>query len=210
MLGLKQILPGLFGTKKKSYSEIGLGNKTVNQTLSEASYKKTKDRPLEVKSQGLDLIYQAQYSNERIAVYIDHKKKEIKIGFRGTVPTSLRDLISDVKIATGIGRDSDPYIIEAQALVKKLKSLYPDYKISTTGHSLGGFISREIAKKENVEGLGFNPGAGLPELFGKKDPKIFGTIRNEGDLVSALAQPSNANANYFAGTFGQVHTLDKI
>ena len=96
--------------------------------------------------------------------------------------------------ATGIAlgmKDSDPRFYNSNRLVQTLKHVYPDYTIETTGHSLGGNLSKYVAEKNpDVKGIGYNTGSFVPDLF-KQNPSNFTSIRTSNDVVSLFDRPSN-------------------
>lgn len=120
--------------------------------------------------------YQSQYSNRYTATYINHNTRDIIIGNRGTKLTSTRDLVDDARIIqTDItGDDSiskSSRVKELNNLIGRLKQSYPGYKINTTGHSLGGRVSKEVARKNpDISHTGFNTG-GFDPLGNLRDRK---------------------------------------
>jgi hypothetical protein len=149
---------------------------------------------------------------ERIAVYVDEPTKKVNIGFKGT--TSLRDIGEDIRVATGVGRQSSDYLQKAQKTIEMVRKKYPDYSVDTVGHSLGGFISKEVARENPfIRGFGIQTGAGIPEAFAKSAPVNFTGVRTGADAVSALgvgqfvrselmgAQTSFNASNPFTGLF---------
>ena len=46
----------------------------------------------------------------------------------------------------------------------KIKNAYPDYNITLTGHSLGASIGTNSSTKNNMKGVFFNIGSGVPSL----------------------------------------------
>lgn len=101
-------------------------------------------------------------SNKR-GVYINDNTKEVVIAHRGTEKTSKANIISDVAIAFGFQASTERF---KRAVRKdaKVKRAFPNYKITTTGHSLGGTIATQSAKQNNIKGIGYNIGSGVPSL----------------------------------------------
>lgn len=73
------------------------------------------------------------------------KEKTVIFAFRGTQAT--KDLYDDMKISAG---DNFPRVAEAISYIKELIALNTDLSIELTGHSLGGAIARESAKRLNI------------------------------------------------------------
>jgi hypothetical protein len=191
MAGAKAYLPALLG--QRSYGAL----KTVSPfaDLANISYSSPTARPTMIDGAVLDSGLSAD--PERISVYLDDKTKRALVSLRGTVPTNLSDLKSDVRIATGLGRSDDPYLQNARKTIRDISQQFPDYKIVTAGHSLGGYVARELTKENpNIQGYGFNAGAGLPELLGGANPTNFSSFRQQGDFVSAFDKPSNTGATF--------------
>ena len=48
----------------------------------------------------LGYTYNSKYSDENLSTYIDKPDKKIIVSIRGTVPTNLLDLVSDIGIVS--------------------------------------------------------------------------------------------------------------
>jgi hypothetical protein len=80
-----------------------------------------------------------------------HPTEKGVIAFRGT--KTPRDLYSDLNVAYNLPYDQR--FVEARQLAEK----YPDYLL--TGHSLGGSLAIDAAKKSKNESVVFNPGSSM-------------------------------------------------
>lgn len=151
-------------------------------------------------------------SDQQIAVYINEDNKSLMVALKGT--STIRDVITDLKLATGIALKDDEFYWRASRTIRKLKSKYKGYTIYVSGHSLGGAVARKIAEEfPDIKAVGFNPGSGLPQLFSGSDPKNFTTIRNTGDVVSLLGKASNENGTRSTDSinpFGGIHSIDSF
>lgn len=111
--------------------------------------------------------YDRELSNKRTAVYVSDDKKHIILAFRGTVPSNIRDLGSDLKIVLEdfkIKKDEfkkSKYMREARRAYKKVRAKYGnDIDITLTGHSLSGRVSIQLAKELDEDAIAFNAGGG--------------------------------------------------
>lgn len=134
-------------------------------------------------------------SDERIAVYKDDVNKRVNIGLRGTA--NIEDIGTDITAVIGGRRASNPYFQQAQSVLDKVRADNPEYRITVSGHSLGGSVSRELARNNpDIKAFGYNPGAFIGDKF-RTNPENFFTFRNKTDVVSMLDNPSNIGGDFF-------------
>lgn len=139
---------------KASYSLFNpLKSKAVNQ---EQSLKVLKDANIE----GYSLH---PSSNHQRGVYINNNTKDIVISHKGTTPTARSNILSDINIAFG-NQSSTERFKRSVRKDKKIKDAFPNYNITLTGHSLGGSIGTNSATKNDMKGVFFNIGSGVPSL----------------------------------------------
>jgi len=127
-------------------------------------YKSPNDRAKEI----MGYKYDRDISKKRSAVYVDEDNKDINLGLRGTVPSNIRDLGSDVKILlddtlkkTKDQFKNSQYMKDARKALTRVKSKYPNYDITIVGHSLGGRGSIQLSKEnKNIDSVTFNSGGG--------------------------------------------------
>lgn len=99
-----------------------------------------------------------ELSNRRSKVYED-TNNNVWLVFRGTDPTNMNDIVSDVHIGAGMEEESDRFR-ESEEHFLKVKEKYGDRKIYVTGHSLGGSLAHYVGlRHENAETYTFNKGA---------------------------------------------------
>lgn len=97
-------------------------------------------------------------SNRRSKVYTD-ANNDVWLVFRGTDPTNLNDIGSDIYIGAGMEEQSDRFR-ESEEHFLKVKEKYGDRKIYVTGHSLGGSLAHYVGmRNDNAETYTFNKGA---------------------------------------------------
>lgn len=109
-------------------------------------------------SLGLDK-WQVVKSNSDMYAVRNPETKEVVISYRGTNPKNVRDLGNDLAIATGFG---SPRGKAATQFAQDVMKQNPGYKVTVTGHSLGGTIAEQVAtnlKGQGVNGVTFNPGS---------------------------------------------------
>jgi hypothetical protein len=168
-----------------------------HREASKQAYRSAAERELPGYDQDMDL------SSAEVAVWVHKTEPRIILAFRGTVvslkdlKSTLKDIRSDLAITTGL-TDKNKRFKEAQAVYRRVEAKYPSHKIQVTGHSLGGSLAQTVVRKENVEGVVFNPGQGAGGLKKKVEEDCGGaekkdycdkltTHKIEGDPVSAIA-----------------------
>ena len=117
-------------------------------------------------------------SNKR-GVYINDNTKEIVIAHRGTDTSSKSNLMSDVAIALGFSGSTERFK-RATRKDAKIKKAFPKHDITITGHSLGSQIGTQSATKNDMKGVFYNIGSGVPNLssFIKDRRKINTNIKH--------------------------------
>lgn len=134
-------------------------------------------------------------SDENSVVVETTDKKTSVIGYRGTKPTNVGDLVADYHIAFGKMKESNRFK-EAEMKYTKVKEIYPEVKV--TGHSLGGAQAIHVAKMFGVQCWAWNPGQGVSEEY-LNDNRIYPNIRTYhiiGDPISETAGLENPKMVY--------------
>lgn len=185
MIGLKSYFPYLLGEKTERPV-----NKDIHNLANFASISYKQDRPKHIEGFG---DYDKSLSNEYHSVYKNPESKNIYLGIRGTKMNDVNDLKADVGIF--VGNTSAKRFEDANNLVKQMKQQYPEYKITSIGHSLGGAISKEITKNNpEIQSYTFNAGS---SPFGKNEKvKNAIDVRKTGDIISAFNKPNNTGGDY--------------
>ena len=153
------------------------------------SYKPQKEAAENMKRKGYK--YDHDLSNMETKVFVDEKNDEPIIVHRGT--TRVKDWFDDVKLAVGLGK-STQRVKDAQEINKKVEEKYKK-AAHNVGHSLGGFISENAGGHGNI--ITYNKGAGLGDLFKRKNSKRQLDIFANGDLVSKIAQATQTSNKEF-------------
>ncbi len=148
---------------------------------------------------------------------------DIVIAYRGTDnPGSVdgfRDLITDLNIpnssphrsskaggyqASGDNGQLDAVLAEAKSFTDRVMRTHPDQDISTTGHSLGGFISQVESNRTGVDGHAFNaPGA---RHYIEANPGMGSNFSNhnaEGDVIHHLTGPQHGERYTYPSDVGE-------
>jgi uncharacterized ferredoxin-like protein len=164
-----QMLKGLFGSKAQAtlvdHDDVDVDNPqdTVLQyaSMASAAYKPEAERIASMTEQlgenhGWELMN--ALSHDKTSVFKNDTKKEAVISFRGTAGGKgvkeflTGDLGTDLAIVAGVEGDTGRFKKSEKEFLKVVKHFQknnPDYKIITTGHSLGGAVARHIHKKYN-------------------------------------------------------------
>jgi len=95
------------------------------------------------------------------------------VGFKGTEPTHIRDIYTDLRLAQGELGDTER-AVSSYATLKNVHDQLPGFRIMVTGHSLGGSLAREVSNEPFVHrAVGFNTGYSVPLNLNVSDPIGF-------------------------------------
>ena len=165
-------------------------NDKVYVKLNKEVYEKPDNRKANLEG----LTYVASQSDKENAVYQSQKEKKIVIVFRGSA--RLKDLKADLGIATGRLHKTSRHD-STEELVKKMKALYPEYKIILTGHSLGGSLAISMSGRHDLPAVVFNAGHTIGKDNKESDITYY---TKEGDPVSMLGANSYKNVKMIEGS----------
>ena len=131
-------------------------------------------------------------SNHQRGVYINNNTKDIVIAHRGTNTSSRANLISDVAIGLGTQGSTERF---KRAVRKdaKIKKAFPDHTIQLTGHSLAGTIGSQSSTKNNIKGIFYNIGSGVPTL----------------SSILSQRQPKNKNITHYSTNYDPISIQSK-
>ena len=181
--------------------------------LSSNVYKDIEKRPVRIG----DYVRESGFATsvkEETDVYINHATGDVFIAMRGS-KTSEDWLTTDVAIALNRQKFTRRFK-ETDALLQDIHKAYPDYKISTTGHSLAGGASYYLGEKYATQdwfkaSIGFNSassplgevstsfkealGLGADTEIAMMNKKIV-NIRQGLDVVSGAGFPHGKTITY--------------
>lgn len=180
--------------------------------MAEEVYKSPNERKREI----MGYKYDDELSSKRWAIYVYDGDLKLTIAFRGTVPTNVRDLGSDLKIllqdTLRMSRDvfkKSKYMSEARKVFELTKKKYPNHDITLTGHSLSGRVSIQLANEKNEDAIVFNAGGGdftrnqlndkSKHYRSKTDPISVGFITDKRttNVVNSKPKGINHSISYF-------------
>jgi hypothetical protein len=118
----------------------------------------------------------------------------IVVAFRGTDPSNVQDLMTDVMILFGKETTAERFRY-ASAKIERIQELYPEVPIVVCGHSLGGSLAIHVARRYNLSAYTYNPAQGLCHGYLQRlnrYPKIR-VYRINTDMVSSLAGLENVS-----------------
>jgi esterase/lipase len=148
------------------------------------------------------------------ATYVSQKEPDRAIlAYKGTAPTNISDLISDLFIALGETADSTRFQ-QALEAYKKVSSKYK--KLSITGHSLAGTMSQYVARATGADAYSWNAGwgldANLPKYLNKyKNIKIFKILSDPISLFTGFENISTMKVFDLPNKRGfSAHTVDNF
>lgn len=116
-------------------------------------------------------------SDYETKVFVKPGTNEAVVAFAGTRPWRAGDIATDIQLARG-KLSSTQRFKRSQAALARVRRALPGYKITVTGHSLGGSLAEAVAS-ERTTGVSFNPGRRIDKPFNRIASKIQGRIRKE-------------------------------
>jgi len=169
-------------------------NSHLYSTISASTYKRNKkDRQKYLKMQGINnYSIDNELSNKYHSVYINNDNNNVVFGIRGTDVKDFGDLITDSALLFDL-QAVTPRFRKAQNHLKKVQEKYKDKNITLTGHSLGGSISEQLAKTNNLKAHVFNKGS---SPFGLNQRYLESLISNKGkDNVTSYITVGDSISN---------------
>lgn len=158
---------------ERQFGYNGTTHHDIAHNVSIQSYEKPSDRRRTIAG----FLYQPDLSSDRVAVYSDPAKKRTVIGYKGTDPTSARDLITDARLTLGTGRRSQ-HFKEASDSFLRVQRAKPMDTLHNTGHSLGAWTGYNVSHRFNKSTssyTGFNTPGSLPGLVSSAVQNVYQT-----------------------------------
>jgi hypothetical protein len=151
--------------------------------LTEASYKKNKEKPKKIG----DLVLDKELSTRKASVYYNPKTNEAVVSHRGTKSTA-SDWANNLALGVGLYKTTDRYK-KGKETQKKVNAKYGKENVLTTSHSQSGALAHELNKEGLVnKSVEINP-ARLPFQKVLKNEQI---IKSSLDPVSIFV-PKDKN-----------------
>jgi hypothetical protein len=130
----------------------------------------------------------ASIGNEE-SVFVNRLEKKMVFAAKGTNPSSVKDLKSDLKLTARSTRKwgSIPRMEESLKRYRHYKNVYASNGIedfSVTGHSLGGGVALHIAKNTGDRAVVFNPSLPVTRAMDRVSIPNSRIIRTNYDIVS--------------------------
>jgi hypothetical protein len=134
-----------------------------------------------------------EFSNEN-AITIKRPNDEYIMAVRGTRPSNINDLAADTQIL--LNDKNNIRVNSVEKLYKSFREENPTSKLTLTGHSLGAYVSHELANKYNETFVGFNlPASPLGILSDNLDYKTTAShkiyLTKNLDVISSLNKYTN-------------------
>ena len=134
-----------------------------------------------------------EFSNEH-AITIERPNKEYIMAVRGTRPNNINDLAADAQIL--INDKNNIRVNSVEKLYKSFREENPTSKLTLTGHSLGAYVSHQIANKYDEPFVGFNlPASPLGIISDNLDNKTTAShkiyLTKNLDVISSLNKYTN-------------------
>jgi len=178
-------------TKPKKYRKVvKKGTVDTMKKMSSAAYLRD-SKKIAKKMAGTGYKLDTSISTREHKVFLNPKTKKAVVAYRGTVPTRMKDIKSDLAILTGREK-KDKRFKDSVKVMDRVKKRYPGYKFGTTGHSLGGQLATHVTRKRSKDvkrNISFSRGAGLKEPF-RKRPKQTLDVSHKSDIISLGARLS--------------------
>ncbi len=162
-----------------------------------------------------------ELSNRNRTVFYDTERETAVIAFKGTDPSVLKDIGSDLYIV-GNGESLSSRFQNAYSAVQRARLKYGYERVEVTGHSLGGSQALYVNRELGVRAYAFNPGAGPGRFASDLRDMLtspFGSTRNAkkanvylvpGDPISVGHGLSNSTIRYVRQKSRFAHDLDNF
>lgn len=97
-------------------------------------------------------------SDYETKVFVRPGTDVVVVSFKGTDPTNVDDIYTDIGLAAGHLSDS-ARTQRSRASLERVREAMPGSRVIVTGHSLGGSLAREVSNDPMVKrAVGFNTG----------------------------------------------------
>lgn len=149
-----------------------------NQTKNHLSFNELR----ETKGFRIDM----ELSSKEASVFVNRASSEVVVAYRGT--SGIKDVGSDLMIITSTTGLSSR-VRQSLKLMERVLRKYQGFTVKSTGHSLGGFLSRVVSNAFGLESHNFNAAESIHGSFQSQNPLTY-NYRTHYDAVSVLSQNS--------------------
>lgn len=157
-------------SNNKKIHSVSKGKPTAN--FSKAVYLRPDDRESYLKDS--NYIIDNELSNDKILVGYNPISKDTITAFRGTKEG--KDWGTNLLVGLGLDKLGSRYK-NGLSTTKKVIEKYPDFSVTTSGHSLGGRLSSQIGNKLGLENHNYNGSSSLSDIKNlrglQSNPKSF-------------------------------------
>ena len=143
-------------------------------------------------------------SSKNSIVIKDTQALNVYISYRPTDPLNINDLAVDTLEVAANLPISNGRFREAQHKYEEVKKVYPNSKIITTGHSLGGSEAVYVGRKNNIDAVAYNIGSSPLQLPTELNASI--THKKQSIIYHTYADPISIS-NSFIDTNDDIYTL---
>jgi hypothetical protein len=188
-------------TPNRSFGDLSPTERDM-ALISQQAYQFVKNQNVQV--DGFNLV--AELSDSESVVF--EKGDTVVIGYRGTVPSKMGDLVADYHITFGSTMESKRFM-SAEKKYFAVKDTGRYSNIMVTGHSLGGAQAIHVAKLFDLECWAWNPGQGVSETY-LNSQRIYPKIRTYhvlGDPISDTAGLENPASVFIFPAVSQINPL---
>jgi len=112
-------------------------------------------------------------------VFVKEGSKEVVVAYAGTRPWRIDDIATDVQLARGNLHRTKRFN-RAKETLARVRAALPGYRVTLTGHSLGGSLAERVAS-EGVSAVSFNPGRRIDKPLQRLKSKFQGRLRKDDD-----------------------------
>ena len=171
-------------------------SKTVYETVAQHKYARLANASYYFKRQAFvkeflkemketkDFQLDKEFSNEEVSTFVNLKTREVVVAYRGT--SNIKDVGTDLMVLTSTERLSFR-VRSSLKLMEQVLRKYTNFKVKSTGHSLGSLLSRIVSNSFGLESHNYNPAESIHGSFIKQNEMTF-NYRTHYDAVSILAK----------------------
>lgn len=136
-------------------------------------------------------------SQDNTMVLVNHSKKQSLVVHSGTdlKRRKTEDLVTDAFISFDMTTMSPRYK-QSKKITEKIQKLYPEYKLVTTGFSLGGAVANQIGHELDIESHSYNPGIS-PNVFRRQLSGLTQLGKRKLSFFRSTPEPVNTKHNLY-------------